>query len=101
MIGWRRIPNFDDHWNFTKGDWYDYDPYSDFKNSPEWYAPDLIEKILNQKSDMKLDVIHFPIYILKIIFVLRKLLKMILKLVLMQQKNGEYQFEVNGISRRN
>ena len=44
-----KIPNFDDHWNFKEGDWYDHDPYSNFKNSPEWYAPDLIEKILNSK----------------------------------------------------
>ena len=44
-----RIPNFDDHWNFTKGDWYDYDPYSNVKKAPEWYAPDLIENILNSK----------------------------------------------------
>ena len=45
-----KIPNFDDHWSFNKGDWYDHDPYSNNKNSPEWYAPDLIEKILKSKA---------------------------------------------------
>ena len=45
----RRIPHFDDHWKFTSGDWYDHDPYSNYKKSPYWYAPDLIEKILKSK----------------------------------------------------
>ncbi len=38
-----------DYWEFKKGDWYDQDPCSDFKSAPDWYAPDLIEKILNAK----------------------------------------------------
>lgn len=38
-----------DYWEFKKGDWYDFDPCSDFKSAPDWYAPDLIEKILNSK----------------------------------------------------
>ena len=42
----KKIPNFNDHWDFTKGDWYDFDPYSNLQISPAWYAPDLIEKIL-------------------------------------------------------
>jgi peptidoglycan/xylan/chitin deacetylase (PgdA/CDA1 family) len=42
----KRIPHFNNHWLFEKGDWYDYDPCSDYKNAPEWYAPDLIEMIL-------------------------------------------------------
>jgi len=46
----RRIPHFDNHWLFDKGDWYDYDPCSDYKKAPEWYAPDLIELILNSKA---------------------------------------------------
>ncbi|MDD3534859.1 MAG: polysaccharide deacetylase family protein [Candidatus Cloacimonetes bacterium] len=41
-----RIPHFDDHWRFTEGDWYDHDPYTDYKKDSAWYAPDLIELIL-------------------------------------------------------
>lgn len=36
-------------WEFRAGDWYDFDPCSDYKTTPDWYAPDLIEKILNTK----------------------------------------------------
>lgn len=42
-----RIPYFDDHWKFTEGDWYDHDPHSNYKTAPEWYAPDLIQMILD------------------------------------------------------
>jgi peptidoglycan/xylan/chitin deacetylase (PgdA/CDA1 family) len=42
-----RIPYFDDHWKFIEGDWFDHDPYSDYKKDGEWYAPDLIEKIIH------------------------------------------------------
>ena len=49
-----KMPNFNDHWDFQHGNWYDFDPCSDFKKSPEWYAPDLIEKILN--SDVKHEI---------------------------------------------
>jgi peptidoglycan/xylan/chitin deacetylase (PgdA/CDA1 family) len=45
----RRIPHFNNHWLFEKGDWYDYDPCSNYKSAPEWYAPDLIEMILKSK----------------------------------------------------
>lgn len=45
-----RIPHFDDHWKFTKGDWYDHDPYSGVKDAPEWYAPDLVQMILDSKT---------------------------------------------------
>ncbi len=44
-----RIPHFDEHWKFTEGDWFDHDPYSNFKDAPEWYAPDLIQMILDAK----------------------------------------------------
>jgi peptidoglycan/xylan/chitin deacetylase (PgdA/CDA1 family) len=44
-----KVPHFNHHWEFTHGDWYDDDPHTDFKKSPEWYAPDLIEKILNSR----------------------------------------------------
>lgn len=46
-----RIPYFklDHKWNFCDGDWYDYDPYSDYQENNAWYAPDLVELILNAK----------------------------------------------------
>jgi hypothetical protein len=43
----RRIPYFDDHWIFTEGDWYEHDPYANYIDSPEWYAPDLIQMIFD------------------------------------------------------
>lgn len=45
----QRIPHFDDHWKFTGGDWFEHDPHSDVKKAPEWYAPDLIQLILNSE----------------------------------------------------
>jgi peptidoglycan/xylan/chitin deacetylase (PgdA/CDA1 family) len=42
-----RIPHFNAHWKFTEGDWYKHDPYSNYIQAPEWYAPDLIQMILN------------------------------------------------------
>ena len=47
----RRIPHFNDHWKFTEGDWYDHDPHSNYKEAPEWYAPDLIDQILKAKTN--------------------------------------------------
>jgi peptidoglycan/xylan/chitin deacetylase (PgdA/CDA1 family) len=45
----KRIPHFDDHWKFTDGDWYYHDPYSNYQEAPEWYAPDLIQMIIDSK----------------------------------------------------
>lgn len=42
-----RIPHFDDHWKFTKGDWFDHDPCTNYKTNGEWYAPDLIKQIIS------------------------------------------------------
>jgi len=42
-----RIPYCDDHWKFKNGNWYDHDPYSNYKDAPEWYAPDLIQMIID------------------------------------------------------
>ena len=36
-----------EYWKFKEGDWYDSDPCTDYKRNPEFYAPDLIERILN------------------------------------------------------
>lgn len=35
------------NWLFETGDWYDQDPCTDYKQDPAWYAPDLIEKIID------------------------------------------------------
>jgi hypothetical protein len=45
-----RIPPFvNDNWEFHKGDWFDHDPCTSYKDDPEWYAPDLIQMILDSK----------------------------------------------------
>jgi len=47
-----RIPHFvNSNWEFKEGDWYDHDPYSDYIAAPEWYAPDLIQMIIDSKVD--------------------------------------------------
>lgn len=46
----RRLPHTDNHWRFTSGDWYDHDPCTHWKDSPAWYAPDLIDSILRAKA---------------------------------------------------
>jgi peptidoglycan/xylan/chitin deacetylase (PgdA/CDA1 family) len=46
-----RIPHFDDHWKFNNGDWFDHDPCSNYKKDPEWYAPDLIQMIINARPN--------------------------------------------------
>ena len=45
-----RIPYFENkYWLYNKGDWFDCDPYTSWEKAKEWYAPDLIENILNSK----------------------------------------------------
>lgn len=34
-------------WKYDRGDWYDIDPCGNYRTHPEFYAPDLIEMILN------------------------------------------------------
>jgi hypothetical protein len=41
------VPHYNDHWKFTEGNWFDHDPYSNYKEAPEWYAPDLIKQIID------------------------------------------------------
>ena len=36
-------------WKYDTGDWFDIDPCGNYKTHPEFYAPDLIEMILNSK----------------------------------------------------
>jgi len=55
----QRIPHFDDHWRFTKGDWYSHDPYSNYKDAPEWYAPDLIQLIINSEVNHEIGTHSF------------------------------------------
>ena len=37
-------------WKFYTGDWFDYDPCTDYIQDPAWYAPDLIQDILSRKT---------------------------------------------------
>jgi peptidoglycan/xylan/chitin deacetylase (PgdA/CDA1 family) len=42
-----RPPFFENtNWSYTIGDWYHHDPCTNYKESPAWYAPDLIEQII-------------------------------------------------------
>jgi len=34
------------HWKFAARDWYEFDPCSSLAEAPEWYGPDLIERVL-------------------------------------------------------
>lgn len=44
-----RLPYFENkYWKFTRGDWFDYDPCTDLKKDPAWYAPDLIKDIMSR-----------------------------------------------------
>lgn len=38
------------NWTFTFGDWYQYDPSSNYQDDPAWYAPDLIQMIRDSKT---------------------------------------------------
>jgi hypothetical protein len=41
-----RLQGFEnDLWSFSGGDWFEHDPCSDLTSNPEWYAPDLVERI--------------------------------------------------------
>lgn len=42
------------NWIFESGDWYQHDPCTDLKIDPAWYAPDLIDIILN--SDLNHEI---------------------------------------------
>ena len=45
-----KIPYFcNRNWSFDKGNWFDCDPYTNYISDPQWYAPDLIDRILNSK----------------------------------------------------
>src|SRR5258706_4985083 len=40
-------PKVNDRWN---GDWYMHDPCSDVRQDPLWYAPDLVQQIVDAKT---------------------------------------------------
>jgi hypothetical protein len=47
-----RIPFFENaKWSFRNGDWYDADPRTNWRKAQAWYAPDLIERILDSKVE--------------------------------------------------
>lgn len=53
--GMKRIGHFDNgYWQFSQGDWYKDDPCSNYLEAPEWYCPDLLDKI--QKSKVKHEI---------------------------------------------
>ena len=45
-----RLSHFEnDFWKFSGENWFENDPCSDYKNSPEWYCPDLIKLIMDAR----------------------------------------------------
>lgn len=43
-----RVSHFEnEYWKYSKGDWFDGDPCTDYRTDPSWYAPDLIDAILS------------------------------------------------------
>ena len=45
-----RLPYFENEWwKYNSDDWFDTDPCSSVEKAPEWYAPDLINQILNSE----------------------------------------------------
>jgi hypothetical protein len=43
-----------EYWIYKKGDWFDDDPCNNYNDSPEWYCPDLINKIQNLKTKQEI-----------------------------------------------
>ena len=42
-----RPPHFaNDLWSFPTGDWYEHDPGGDLGGAPEWFGPDVVDRIL-------------------------------------------------------
>jgi peptidoglycan/xylan/chitin deacetylase (PgdA/CDA1 family) len=47
-----RLNHFkNEFWEFSYGDWFKNDPGTNYQKSPEWYCPDLIQKIINAKTN--------------------------------------------------
>lgn len=46
----KRLDHFENkYWEFSSGDWFDKDPCCNWEQAKEWYAPDLLKKILGSK----------------------------------------------------
>lgn len=46
----KRLPYFENEfWRYDKGDWFEYDPCTNYQDDPEWYAYDIIKNILTRK----------------------------------------------------
>lgn len=43
----KRLPHLDDHFQHLSGDWFDVDPYSSWDKAKSWYAPDIVQSILD------------------------------------------------------
>ena len=44
------VPNYNGkYWSFHSSDWFEHDPCTDVESDPEWYAPDIIAKLLTNK----------------------------------------------------
>jgi peptidoglycan/xylan/chitin deacetylase (PgdA/CDA1 family) len=50
-----RLPHFENaEWKFLNGDWFDPDPCTSVDRDPAWYAPDLVDKILNARAKQEI-----------------------------------------------
>jgi len=44
----RRLPYFENKWwRYATGDWFEYDPCSSLQENDAWYAPDLVQQIID------------------------------------------------------
>ena len=51
----KRLNHFENgYWKFDQGDWFKDDPCSNLKEAPEWYCPDLLDKI--QSSEVNHEI---------------------------------------------
>lgn len=51
----QRLSHFKNkYWDFSKNDWFESDPCSDYKKSPSWYSPDLIHRILESNVEQEI-----------------------------------------------
>ncbi|MDD3104072.1 MAG: polysaccharide deacetylase family protein [Candidatus Cloacimonetes bacterium] len=45
-----RLPYLDDHFQYFSGDWFDVDPCASWDKAKAWYAPDLVQMILDSST---------------------------------------------------
>lgn len=44
----KRLSYFENEWwRYNQGEWFDHDPCTNYKADPEWYCPDLVQKIIS------------------------------------------------------